>query len=287
LVIGSFPVSCLWSQVEKHYQVENDGAYDLLKFTLNASTGSYKITPSHNSAPLAIRGTFPEKSGEPQFTTNLKNRTKNITLDLQDRNNADLSKTVSFNVFNDTKEQNSWLVNLSEEKPLSLQLNYGIGDADVDLSGIPIEKLKINTGSADVNVGYKENRPNKIVMDTFLVKVDLGSVNVDRIQLSKAKTVIAEVGFGELTLNFTEPSRISTDVIASVGAGSLDIIVPKNNMPAKIILNNSPLCRVKLADSFQKIEKNIYVNESYRKDAKNLVVFNLDVALGNITFKDQ
>ena len=62
---------------------------------------------------------------------------------------------------------------LTDSKPYFLELHYGIGNANIDLSGLAIKTLKVNTGSADVNVGYYSSLENQIDMDTFFVKVDL------------------------------------------------------------------------------------------------------------------
>ncbi|MEJ0054893.1 MAG: hypothetical protein WDN75_04140 [Bacteroidota bacterium] len=40
-------------------------------------------------------------------------------------------------------------------------------------------------------------------MDTFFVKVDLGSLNVKQMNLSRSKVVMAEVGFGNIFLDFS------------------------------------------------------------------------------------
>ena len=78
-----------------------------------------------------------------------------------------------------------WKMYLTDTKPYFLELNYGVGNANIDLSGLAIKNLKIITGSADVNVGYYSALENQIDMDTFFVKVDLGSVNVKNLNLSQ------------------------------------------------------------------------------------------------------
>jgi hypothetical protein len=168
---------------------------------------------------------------------------------------------------------------------MKLSLNYAVGNAWVDLSDLPIEKLKISSGSAEVKVEYLENRPNIVEMDSFLVNVDLGSLTIKRMNYSQARTVIADVGFGALLVDYSRAVEKSSDVYASVGAGNLIIGLPDDDkIPVIINIQNSPLCNVKIPKGYKKREKNVYVSQGYNEDASNILSFNLDVVIGQIKF---
>ena len=180
---------------------------------------------------------------------------------------------------------NIWKMYLTDGKPYNLELEYGVGSAHVDLSGLAIERLKINTGSADVNIGYS-SRENKVEMDTLSVKVDLGSLSVHNLNLSRTRYTSADVGFGNMILDFSSnapmvPNRIE----GSVGAGNLVIMLPSEQTPVLITINDSWLCSVKLPESLKKIRQNTFANAAYIKEARNVLVFNLDVSMGSIIFK--
>ena len=103
--------------------------------------------------------------------------------------------------------------------------------------------------------------------------------------MANAKSIIADVGFGDLTLRFEDKPAEKSNVTAYVAAGTLEVSLPDANTPVKVVINNSPLCRVKLPDDFTNTEGNVYVNSTYQEHADNLLTFNLDVALGKIVFK--
>ena len=63
-------------------------------------------------------------------------------------------------------------------------------------------------------------------MDTFMVSVDLGDVEIERLSLARAKNILAEVGFGSLVLSFDELPQRASEIWARVGAGSLEINLP-------------------------------------------------------------
>jgi len=286
LVVSFGLVSVALCQSKRQYIIENATDYDLVDFTLTATSGSYNISPTHSDNPINIFGKTSEGTVDPEFNHYLENRINFVILDLQGQRSDDLGTTISDKVFGSESQKDTWNVFISQEKTLCLNLNYGIGDANVDLSGIPIQKLKINTGSADVRVGYHPGMANKTQMDTLFVKVDLGSVTFKRMGLSRAKAVFADVGFGDLTLDYGQKPIVGSTVNASVGAGSLEVLVPAKNTPVKIVVHNSPLCHVKMSRSFKEIEDNVFVNSSYSENHSNLLIFNVDVALGKIQFKE-
>ncbi len=274
-------------QTKKHFTVDTTANFEKIAFNLYSPSGTCQIRPTHHPKLVSIYCKSEKDNYNPAFVTSQNAATKFISLDLDDGDADGLAQTISSSVFgsNYSELENKCNVYLSHRKPIVLDLKYGVGEAFADLSGLAIEKLKINTGSADVTVGYQEGKKNLVNMDTFSIKVDMGAVTVKRLNLSKAANVIADVGFGDLTLELMENAEISTNIKASVGAGTLKILLSKSKTPAIIHVNNSLLCRVKLNKDFREIRKNVFVNTTYDEDADNLITFNLDVAMGNIIFK--
>ena len=96
---------------------------------------------------------------------------------------------------------------------------------------------------------------------------------------------MANVGFGNAILDFNKPGKEGCTIEASVGAGNLKIIMPGRDVPMIIYLKDSPLCGVRLAEGFEEVERNVFVNMKYDAHAKDLMTFRVDVALGNIAFQ--
>jgi hypothetical protein len=122
-------------------------------------------------------------------------------------------------------------------------------------------------------------------MDTFYIKVDLGSVHVKNLNLSKTRNMIADVGFGNMHLDFSNKPLVSNKIKGSVGAGNLTIVLPADETPILIKIHESWLCSVKMPKSLKKIGENTFANASYTKDALQALTFDLDVSMGNIEFR--
>lgn len=281
-------VGLAFGQIKKQFTVEDSPACENIRLCVKANSGNCFIKPSQNPEILNVFSNQTEASYAHNFRKEVKGKTCEVLLNLEEVQAEGLSQTISTRFFGPSEKPASdklWKMYLTDSKPYFLELNYGVGNANIDLSGLAIKKLKISTGSADVNVGYTSSLENQIDMDTFFVKVDLGSVNVKNINLSRTHVVMADVGFGNMTLDFSNKSLVSNKIKGSVGAGNLIILLPSEETPVLVKIKDSWLCSVKVPSSLKKIGENTFANSAYTKGAKNSLIFDLDVSMGNIVFK--
>jgi hypothetical protein len=279
-------VAC--GQIRKQFTVEDSPACENISLTLKANSGNCYIKPSQNPEILNVYSNQSESSFAHNFRKEIKGKTCEVVLNLEEVQAEGLSQTISTRFFGPSDHSAGdklWKMYLTNSKPYLLELNYGIGNANIDLSGLAVKKLKISTGSADVNVGYYSSLENQVDMDTFFVKVDLGSVNVKNLNLSRTHCVMADVGFGNMTLDFSNRPAVSNRIKGSVGAGNLTIILPKEETPILVKIQDSWLCSVKIPSGLKKVGENTFANSAYSKNAKNALTFDLDVSMGNIVFK--
>jgi hypothetical protein len=281
-------VGTAWGQIKKQFTVENSQACDKIKLHLKANSGNCYIKPSQNPEILNVFSNQDESSYSHNYRRELKGKTCEVFLNLEETNSEGIGQTISTRMFGASDTENSnklWKMYLTDSKPYLLELSYGVGNAHVDLSGLAIQKLKINTGSADVSVGYS-SMENQVDMDTFSVKVDLGSLHVKNLNLSRTRYMVADVGFGNMTLDFSDLPLVSNRIKGSVGAGNLVIILPSQETPVLVKIHQSWLCSTKLPLSLKKIDEDTFANAAYNKNAKNALTFDLDVSMGSIVFKE-
>ncbi len=281
-------VGLAYGQIKKQFTVEDAPYCESIRLSVKANSGNCYIKPSQNPEILNVFSNQTETGYAHNFRKEVKGKTCEVVLNLEEVQAEGLSQTISTRFFGPSDKPASdklWKMYLTNAKPYFLELTYGVGNANIDLSGLAVKNLKINTGSADVNVGYFSNLENQIDMDTFSVKVDVGSINVKNLNLSRTHLVLADVGFGNMTLDFSSKPTVSTKIRGSVGAGNLTILLP-HEVPVLVKIQDSWLCSVKVPSSLKKIRENTYANSAYSKSAKNSLIFDLDVSMGNIVFKD-
>jgi hypothetical protein len=284
--IGAHLVS--FGQIKKQFSVEKAESCNKVNLSLKAKTGNCFIRPSQSSDFLNIYSNQDLEQYSHSFSNEIKGTTSVIKLALEQESQRGVGKKISYQVFgsDDRQSEKFWKVYLTESTPYSLNLDYGLGNANIDLSGLSVEKLKINTGSADVNITYGTGIENKVTMDTFFIKVDMGTVNAQHINLARSKVVVANVGFGNMYLDFSDKPTASNHIIGSVGAGNLVIQLPNDEVPITLKINDSWLCSLNLSKSLKKVGTNRFANASYSKNSKNALTFDLDVSMGKIIFKD-
>lgn len=279
-----------YGQIKKQFSVDDAPSCNKIKLKLQANSGTCFIKPSHNPEILSVFSNQTENNYSHQFVKEINGKVCEVTLSLEENDSGSLSQTVSSRMFGSERpeQEKFWKMYLTEAKPYSLELNYGVGSANVDLSGLAIKTLKINTGSADVNIGYHSGLENLVEMDTFSVRVDLGSVNAKNLSLARTKYVVANVGFGNVMLDLSTAPQVANHIKGSVGAGNLVILLPSDDsVPVLVHVKDSWLCSVELTDDLKETAPNTYANAAYAKNPKKALTFDLDVSLGNIVFKEK
>jgi hypothetical protein len=274
-------------QMKRQFTVENSAACESVNLHLKANSGDCFIKAGHNSEILNVFSNQDQSSYSHQYSKEIVRKACQVYLNFENVQSQSIGRTISTRVFGDEAvDNNIWKMYLSDTKPYNLELEYGVGSAHVDLSGLAIKKLKINTGSADVNIGYS-SLENKTDMDTLSVKVDLGSLQMKNLNLSRTRYTSADVGFGNMTLDFSaSPPLVGNYIEGSVGAGNLTIILPSAATPILVTIKDSWLCSVKIPDGMKKIRANTFANAAYKENTTNALVFDLDVSMGNIIFRE-
>lgn len=278
------------AQIKKQFSVEGDDGVEQINLNFRVNNGICSIKAGDGNEAVTIYSNQDYNDYNHSFNKSIQGRICSIDLALQDKNEQGLSQSISRSVFGTGKRERSsnyWRVYLNREKVYNLDLNYGLGQADIDLSGISVKNINVHTGSADINVGYFADISNQVQMDTFFVKVDMGTIAVKQLNRARSKYVKADIGFGDLLLDMTGETLEAGTIHGSVGAGNLFIVLPEEQTPMIVHVRDSWLCQVKLSESFRPHGKNTFVNEAYEEDASNIMSFFLDVSMGNIVFKEK
>ena len=287
LITGSLLFTSLsaFTQLKKFYTIKESSEFDTVNFYLKATAANCLLKQSDSDpSSLSIYGNPDLEKINPTFASKIMNKTCHAKLVLDEYSSSGFGDSFSMAVSRNDKDNDFWKVNLGSKETYRLNLIYGFGNADVNLTGSSVQRLKIKSGSADIVVGYDNGSMNPIQMDTFFVKADFGSIVAKRMELTRAKQVITKIGFGNVLLDFDRQMAEKCRVDASVGAGNLEILLPQEDTPVIIHVKDSPLCAVKIADGFEEVEKNVFVNMAYSADAENLLSFDIDVALGMVRF---
>jgi hypothetical protein len=234
--------------------------------------------------PLLIHGHLLQANILPDFRSVTSKNQLVASLVHKNIESDNLGKSITSKLFStSTGFDHSWDVGLTSSYTYDLDFNLGLGTADFDLAQLAVSTLKIKSASADVFIHYSTNTPNAVVMDTLLVTLNMGAVELHQAQLTQAKKVIIEVNYGQINLNYGQSQSFKGQVIAAVAGGTIYLKLPPESSPIKIRMKTTPLCRTSLPDYLRAIGDDTFVTVGYSASDPRLLEFVLDVGVGAIT----
>ncbi|GAB4107584.1 hypothetical protein GCM10028791_00300 [Echinicola sediminis] len=273
----------------KEFTVEERKGYDLVQLDFSSYKGVSKVSRMHLEGPILIHTHLSKVNILPDFNYGIKDRVLKASLNHNDVESQGLGKNLSSKLFSSSEGDfdHLWEVGLSEKYIYDLDLHFGIGKADLDLSGLKIKRCKIKTATADVTLNYARKAINAIDMDTIMVEVNMGTVNGVNVAHSKADKLIFDVNYGKVNLSFKDhfEGKKPCAISATVGAGSVYIELPEPQYPYLVKIKSTAMCRTQLPNYLSSLGGKTYISKGYDKNADNLMTFEIDVSVGSLTLK--
>ena len=279
--IGAFPGQ---AQLVKEYKVSERKGFDLVRLDFASYKSITQLKRVVSQDPIYIHGHLQKSNILPDFTYRIANNKLQAQMDHKNVESNNLGKSITSKLFSSEDYfEHTWDVGLASNFLYDLNFNLGMGKADFDLSQIHVSNFKVKSASADVSISYGELKPNQVEMDTLLVLVNMGSVDISNANFSNAKRMIFEVNYGSIDLNFSDGMGLPSQVIAAISGGTLHVKLPPENIPFRIKLKTTPMCRTSLPKTLKSLEKGVYVSKGYKGSDPKLLELILDVGVGSLT----
>lgn len=158
-----------------------------------------------------------------------------------------------------------------------LFLDFGVGDAEIDLTNISITKLNINCGLSDVELII--NKRNNVICQSVSIENGLGDLSVFGLGNLAAKRIDINIGLGSADIDFSGDRIYDMDVNVDVGLGSLDMILPKK-ANIKIYVDSSFLSSVDIYGLKQKKNK-LWVSPNWESNYPTITM-DVNVGIGSV-----
>ncbi len=110
--------------------------------------------------------------------------------------------------------------------PLELDTNFGAGRADLDLTGLSLRKLVVNTGASESVI--RVDRVNPEPMESAEFNVGAADLRVRGVGNLNAERVTVKSGVGSVVLRLDGEWPRDTGLHVEMGLGALDIQVPRS-----------------------------------------------------------
>lgn len=274
------------AQFVREYKISEKKDIDLVQLNFTTYKSLTQLQRVKTQDPIYIHGHLSKSNILPDFKYSSKNNILEAELIHRNIEPTNLGKSITSKLFSsETDFEHTWDIGLVSNYLYELDFNLGMGRADFDLAQIPVSNLKIKSASADVMIRYGSDSPNQVAMDTLLVTLNMGTVEIQNANYTNSKRIILEVNYGKLELDFSEGKPLESKVIAAVGGGSIFLKLPPESNPVKIRMKTTPMCRTYIPKYLKAIDDETYVSKGYNASNSNFLDLILDVGVGSITIE--
>jgi hypothetical protein len=288
LVFFFLPFAGSWVQAQfvREYRVPAKDGIEKVNLNFSTYKSQTQVKRSTGMDPVSIHGHLLQANILPDFRSSTSKNVVMASLVHKNIESDNLGKSITSKLFSTSNGfDHSWDVGLVTAYAYDLEFNLGMGTADFDLAQLAISTLKIKSASADVSIHNSSFTSNLIAMDTLLVTLNMGTVDLSQAQQVQAKKVIIEVNYGEINLNYGLGQTSKGQVIAAIGGGTIYLKLPPESNPVKIKLKTTPLCRTSVPDYLRALGGDIFVTDGYAASDPRLLEFILDVGVGSLTIE--
>jgi hypothetical protein len=117
-------------------------------------------------------------------------------------------------------------VELSRAAPLDLSLDLGAVEADLDLTGLKLSRLEIESGASDAKLRFDSLNP--VPMTVLDISLGAASFRGERLANANARDVRVDAGVGNVELDFGGQWTQDVDLNVEVTVGVVTIHVPSD-----------------------------------------------------------
>jgi len=176
-------------------------------------------------------------------------------------------------------EDNIWDLTFSTRYPLSLDMEIGASDAEIDLSGLPVEELRLDIGAASGTLTF--DRLNPATMESMDIDAGAASMECDGLGYANCREFSFSGGAGSFELDFRGDWQAAADISIEIGLGSADIYLP-DDIPVRIEADTDGwLSSIDFhGDDLDEVDDNEYETSDY-EHADLRLTLKLEVGLGS------
>ncbi len=144
-----------------------------------------------------------------------------LSIDIEGRDGKEIGNLTDYDW-----EAGKLRVELPTTVPLTLNMKLGAVEGMLDLGGLRLRELSLETGASDTKVEF--GAPNPIAADFCKFEAGAARLTVEQLANSGCRTISVSGGVGQISLDFSGEWTYDATADINVGLGGIDIVVPED-----------------------------------------------------------
>ena len=177
--------------------------------------GRLKVEPGSASLLYRMELRYDERQFRPVTEYDREGGRLRLGMESNDRRRGDRS----------VNREHRAQIALNPEVPTELELEFGAGEAEVELGGLSLRDVDISTGASETRVSF--SRPNRVAARAVRLQAGAAELTVTGLGNARAERIEFEGGIGETTLDFGGEWRQSASASIEMGMGSVTLRLPR------------------------------------------------------------
>jgi hypothetical protein len=257
-----------WKTVAKSRQRRGQ---EFLEAKINYAVGRFSLKKGSDKALYRIDSRYDEDAFE--LTTNYfeSGHRGSLVIDIKGHADVDREDLDDYDL-----EAGRLDVYLTGSTPLALSMKFGAAEATLDLGGLKLTNLVLETGASDTRIRFSERNTETAEHCTF--KAGAAALRLDDLGNSGCRRLNVSGGVGRLALDFSGDWKHDTTADIKVGLGTIEISVPAE---LGVRIDRSTFLMSFDAPDFEKQDGGIWLSRNW-DTAKHHLSLSVSGALGGI-----
>jgi hypothetical protein len=270
LVVTALPASGQsWRTLAKARQLRGQ---DRLEVNIEYAVGELEVS----KGPSALLYRFESKYDEDIFelqSNYLESEGRGILrIDIAGENDIDIKRMRDYD-----DEAGNLELALSPMIPVELNVKMGAAKARLDLGGVRLSGLTLQTGASDTEVRF--SRANPEVAESCIFKAGAASVKIRQLGNSNCRRISVSGGVGAIDLDFSGDWTDDASADINVGLGGIELRVPAE---LGVRIEKNTFLMTFEAPGFEKQAGGVYLSRNWDTADRKLTI-NISGALGRIS----
>ncbi len=160
-----------------------------------------------------------------------------------------------------------------------LFMDLGVGASRLNLSGLTLNNVTINSAFADVLVHY--DKPNQVQMTQMAIHAANANVVLKNLEMARSRHVVVHNDMGNTKLILGHGYLPEGEIRIRSGVGGFTLILD-HEQAVELVLNTGFFSEVELPDSFKEISPGTYINEAVQQSPDARLRIYCEVDFGKI-----